>query len=108
MFKFFVLLTSARVTTDSPAAMRRVRKLFWWVMAGCVITVVALIGVDIVQVQNAKALTGGVNVWGAGKIGANQSLGGFALLAVLPLFLAAYAFLGWLYFGFIGWVASAK
>jgi hypothetical protein len=97
-FKLFILLTSARVTTDAPATMRRVRKLCWWVMAICLGIAVLLSGYFAWDYEAARGLVGREPT----------AIVFFPYVAAALLIPVAYAFFGWVYFGFIGWIASAK
>jgi hypothetical protein len=93
--KFFILLTGARVSARSPATMRRVRMVCWW-MTMVTLTIAACLAYV---------------AWGHlghhGKFEDAISIASFLALLVF-LSLAGWASLGWVYFAFIGWIARAE
>jgi hypothetical protein len=91
MFKFFLAYVGGRAVSRTPASMRRASKVCFWIMT--VFLLLSLIPLVLFFLLAPVS---------------NDAAAGIAILvAGVTLPLTGYGFLGWLYFRFMSWIASA-
>jgi hypothetical protein len=91
MFKFFLAYVGGRAVSRTPASMRRTSKVCFWIMVVFLILSLIPIVLMFLLAPVSKDAPAGIAI----------------LVFGLTLPIAGYGFLGWIYFRFMSWIASA-